>query len=247
MLCASATSTRAGRQRSPQGNEVWVAPSSGLLTRLDAATGRPVHAVDPNASPAGVDVGDGAVWVTDDQADNVTRVDPTGLLTPIAVGNGPTGIAVGEGGVWVADSFDNRVVSDRPGHAVGERHDPGGALAQLASRSAPASVWVANSGDGTVTRIDPRTDRVLATIRVGGSPQAITVADGRVWVTVDAQTIDQAGGVGGGTLRMGDRVSTLTAWTRPCRTLAGSWPVLYATCAKLFNYPDASGTAGGRS
>ena len=73
-------------------------PSSGLLTRLDAVTGRADHAVDPDAGPAAVDVGDGAVWVTDDQADNVARVDPTGLVTQIPVGNGPTGIAVGAGG-----------------------------------------------------------------------------------------------------------------------------------------------------
>jgi YVTN family beta-propeller protein len=47
-------------------------------------------------------------------------------------------------------------------------------------------VWVADSGDGTVTRIDPRTNRVLATIPVGGRPQPITIAEGRAWVTVDA-------------------------------------------------------------
>ena len=65
------------------------------------------------------------------------------------------------------------------------------------------SVRVANSGDGTVTRIDPNTNTVQATIAVGGSPQAIMVADGRVWVTVDAQSIaPDRGGSGGGTLRM---------------------------------------------
>ena len=54
------------------------------------------------------------MWVTDNGANNVTRVDPTGLLTSIAVGNGPTGIAVGAGGVWVADSLDGAVVRIDP-------------------------------------------------------------------------------------------------------------------------------------
>ena len=63
------------------------------------------------------------------------------------------------------------------------------------------SVWVANSGDGTVTRINPTTDKP-ATITVGGSPQALTVADGRVWVTVDQRSIAPTIGSGGGTLHV---------------------------------------------
>ena len=226
-----------------RGNAVWVAPSSGLLTRVDAATGRPVQRVDPNSGPAAVDVGDGAVWVTDDQADNVTRVDPTGLHTPIAVGNGPTGIAVGEGGVWVADSLDNKVSRIDPGsRSVTDTIPVGRSPSGVAIGG--GSVWVANSGDGTVTRIDPRTDSVLATIPVGGSPQAIAVADGRVWVTLDAQTVKSA--AGGGTLRweIGFDVGGLDPAVS--YGLRESWQVLYATCAELLNYPDASGPAGGR-
>ena len=72
--------------------------------------------IDPNSGPAAIAVGgDGAVWLTDTEANNVTRVDPTGLITPIAVGNGPTGIAVDDGGVWVADSLDDTRRADRPG------------------------------------------------------------------------------------------------------------------------------------
>ena len=225
-----------------RGNAVWVAPSSGLLTRLDAATGRPGHAVDPNAGPAAVAVGDGAVWVTDGIAGTVTRVDPTGQLTPIAVGDGPSGIAVGEGGVWVADSVDNKVTRIDPGsRSVTSTTSVGRSPSGVAVGA--GSVWVANSGDGTVTRIDPRTAKPLATIHLGGSPQAITVADGRVWVTVDAQTIRVP--AGGGTLRreIGFDFDSLD----PALAYAGpSLQLLYATCAKLLNYPDASGPAGGR-
>jgi YVTN family beta-propeller protein len=46
------------------------------------------------------------------------------------------------------------------------------------------AVWVANAGDGTVSRIDPRTARVVATIQVGHRPQGVAVAGGAVWVTV---------------------------------------------------------------
>ena len=200
------------------------------------------HQLDPNASPAGIAIGDGAVWLTDTEADNVVRVDPTGLLTPIPVGNGPTGITVGAGGVWVVDSLDDAVVRIDPG--------TGSVTATIPVGPSPAgiafgagSVWVANSGDGTVTRINPNTNSVQATIAVGGSPQALTVADGRVWVTVDAQSIaPNRGGSGGGTLRIVSS-KTSTPWI-PRSRLTLSQQLLYATCAQLVNYPDKPGPAG---
>lgn len=80
-----------------------------------------------------------------------------------------------------------------------------------------------------------------ATITVGGSPQALTIADGRVWVAVDAQSIAPTpAGSGGGTLRM---VSSSDAgFMDPA--LPAPTPLLYATCAQLVNYPDRARAAG---
>jgi YVTN family beta-propeller protein len=224
-----------------QGDTLWVAPSSGLLAHLDPATRKVVGRVDPNSGPTAIAAGDGAVWVTDSEANNVTRVDPTGLLTPIAVGNGPTGIGVSDGGVWVADSLDNAVVRIDPnGRSVTTTIPVGRLPAGIAVGA--GSVWVANSGDGTIDRIDPRTGTVRARIAVGGSPQEITIADGRAWVTVDAQTTHQANlSSGGGTLRMDapydvDSMDPALAY----RTL--SQQLLFVTCAKLLNNPDQPGT-----
>ncbi|MGZ6638457.1 MAG: BTAD domain-containing putative transcriptional regulator [Solirubrobacteraceae bacterium] len=185
-----------------QGNSVWVAPSTGLLTRLNPTTGAKRTQLDPNASPGGIAIGEGATWLTDTEANNVVRVDPSGLPTPIAVGNAPTGIAAGAGGVWVADSLDDAVVRIDPDtRSVIARIPVGRSSAGVAVGA--SSVWVADSGDGTVTRIDPLTDKVQATIPVGGSPQAITIADGKAWVTVDEQSIAQSRGApDGGTLRL---------------------------------------------
>jgi peptide/nickel transport system substrate-binding protein len=227
------------------GNSIWVAPSSGLLTRLDAATGAVIQpGIDPNAGPSGIAVtNDGAVWLTDSEADDVVRVDPTGLLTSIPVGNGPTSIAAGAGAVWVIDSLDDAVVRINPNsRSVTGMIPVGDSPAGIAVGE--GSVWVANAGDGTVTRIDPATGRVQATIHVGGSPAALTVADGRVWVAIDAQSIAPGGsGAGGGTLRIvsGEDVDSMDP------AVAGlllSQQLLYATCAKLLNYPDRPGAAG---
>jgi YVTN family beta-propeller protein len=44
------------------------------------------------------------------------------------------------------------------------------------------SVWSANRGDGTVSRIDPDTNRVTATIEVGGEPWGLAYGAGSIWV-----------------------------------------------------------------
>ena len=46
------------------------------------------------------------------------------------------------------------------------------------------AVWVANAGDGTVSRLDVATNSVTSTISVGHRPQGIAVANDLVWVTV---------------------------------------------------------------
>src|SRR5438067_315320 len=44
------------------------------------------------------------------------------------------------------------------------------------------SLWTANYGGGTVSRVDPVNHRVVKTIQVGVQPAAITFAAGSVWV-----------------------------------------------------------------
>jgi YVTN family beta-propeller protein len=44
-------------------------------------------------------------------------------------------------------------------------------------------VWVANSLDLTVSKIDPATDRVTALIGVGDGPGAIVAAGNAIWVS----------------------------------------------------------------
>jgi YVTN family beta-propeller protein len=229
-----------------QGNAVWVAPSNGLLTRLDALTGA-VHAqVDPNASPSGIAVGEGAVWLTDSEPDsetnNVIRVDPTGLLKAIPVGNGPSAIAAGDGGVWVVDALDETVVRIDPATSSVTTTIPVG-RSPSGVAVGDGAVWVANSGDGTVTRINPITSKGT-TITVGGSPQALAVAGGRVYVTVDARSIAPSpAGSGGGTLRMVS-FNDVDSMDPALAADPLSVPLVYLTCAGLLNYPDRPGAAG---
>jgi peptide/nickel transport system substrate-binding protein len=227
-----------------QGNAIWVAPLTGLLARLDAVSGRIIKQRDPNASPAGIALGDGAVWVTDGDANNVTRIDATGLRTPVPVGNGPSAIATGAGSVWVTDTLDDAVVRIDPAtNAVTNTIAVG--RSPEAITVADGWVWVANAGDGTVTRIDPSTGKVAASIAVGGSPRAITVAGARAWVTVGQPPINRELAASGGSLRM-EMPSAFPELDPALAYAGGAWQLLYATCAKLLNYPDRPGPAGNR-
>ena len=229
-----------------QGHSVWVAPSNGLLTRLDALTGAVRRQVDPNASPSGIAVGEGAVWLTDSEPDsetnNVIRVDPTGLVKTIPVGNGPSAIAAGDGAVWVVDAFDETVVRIDPETwsvtaTIPVGHSPAGVAV------GDGAVWVANSGDGTVTRINAITHKTT-TISVGGSPQALTLVAGRVYVTVDARSLPPTpAGSGEGTLRMAS-FNDVDSMDPALAATPLSLPLIYATCAGLLNYPDRAGAAG---
>jgi YVTN family beta-propeller protein len=224
--------------------DVWVAPTAGPLAKLDPRTDRVVSQINPNAMPTGLAVGAGAVWMTDSEADNVIRVDPSGVVTPVPVGNEPSGIAVGDGGVWVADTGDDAVVRVDPSTDAVTTTIPVG-QAPTGVAVGAGSVWVTDSDDGTVERIDPKSERVLATIAVGGSPQAIVIADGRAWVTVDARAVPPVGHVtnASGTVRL-DSVGDVTSMDPALAYDPLADQLLYATCAKLVNYPDRPGPAG---
>lgn len=222
---------------------VWVAPYAGLLTRLGSVSSHVDQRVNPSAEVTELAVGAGAEWVSDNEADEVIRIDPTGLTIPIPVGHNPTGITAGGGSIWVADTGDDAVMKINPSTNASVDTIPVG-HAPLGVTYGAGSVWVANSGDGTVSRINPRTDRVTQ-ISVGGSPQAVVVAAGRAWVTVDAPEFP-SGGARGDTLR---EVFNDTAFTGLDPAIADdlySWQLLYATCAKLLNYPDKAGAAASR-
>ena len=78
------------------------------------------------------------------------------------------------------------------------------------------AVWTLNQGDGSVSRIDPKTNKVVATIEVGvpGGGGEIAVGEGSVWVTsfefpisrIDPSTnnvVQQFFGQGGDAIRVG--------------------------------------------
>src|SRR5207244_1422332 len=106
------------------------------------------------------------------------------------------------------------------------------------------AVWVANSLDGTVSRIDPGTNTVVPTIDVGNGPVGIAYAGGSIWVANTGDdtitSIDAASGkptktvpiaatelaFGAGTLWASERTANRVARIEPATgSVVGTIPV----------------------
>jgi YVTN family beta-propeller protein len=44
------------------------------------------------------------------------------------------------------------------------------------------ALWIANNGDGTLSRLDPASQKVTTTIQIGGAPAGVAASDSAVWV-----------------------------------------------------------------
>lgn len=73
------------------------------------------------------------------------------------------------------------------------------------------SIWTANFFAGSVSRIDPSTNRVISTIHTGGQPGYMTVSPGAVWVTESGST---SGGDGHTVVRIDPATNRVTARIR---------------------------------
>ncbi len=176
------------RRRQGQPATALEAEGEFFLASLEfAALSRPavVATIEVQRDPQGV-VADGrAVWVAELANGSVARIDPrtNSVAKRYPIGPRPVGLAISEGAVWVTVNGANEVwtidvqadeVSGRP---IKVGREP------LDIAVGWGSVWVTNVANGTVSRIDPRTRQVIATIPVGSEPSGLAVGTTGVWVT----------------------------------------------------------------
>ena len=163
---------------------VWVINvTRGTLSRLDAGSGSVTRVVPVGASPNGVGVNGASVWVTSASSPQVLKISATGerVLDTVPLRAPASAIAVGPGTVWVAvDTRDAVAKIDVRSSRV--EWIPVGSRPTGLSVTDDA-VWVANSGSNTVSRIDPGTNELAATIRVPERPYGIAADSQGVWVT----------------------------------------------------------------
>jgi YVTN family beta-propeller protein len=108
----------------------------------------------------------------------------TAVYQWIPVGGSPQGIAVGEGAVWVTDVVNSQVLRiTRPGYGFHVETTIPVGNGPVGVAVGEGAVWVANAKDNTVSRIDSKTNKVVATIPVGTRPLLVAVGQDAVWVT----------------------------------------------------------------
>ena len=174
----------------------------------------------------------GMLWVLSDQEGTLSYIDPrTNLLAGrVQVKPNSYGLAAGFGSVWVSNTGGWR--GTIPGSLQRVDANAKVVIATIPVGTKPlflaageGGVWVINQGEGTVSRVDPSTNQVAATIEVGvdGSGGDIAVGYGKVWVraskvllsVIDAETnqVVQRYGptAGSGGVRVGHGGAWITA------------------------------------
>jgi ABC-type branched-subunit amino acid transport system substrate-binding protein len=178
-------------------------PLGNGVAALDPSSGKVDSFVESREVPGNVAVGEGAVWMLENERASVARIDPeTKRVTKRFKTEGvPSELAVGEGAVWVGEAGGGDVVNATvrvarldpdSGRVTGTarlRGGTGGLPVAGAPRIAvgAGAVWAANP-DGSISRIDPETGRIEATI--GTDLGAFTIAAGKegVWFVGDANS-----------------------------------------------------------
>ena len=160
-----------------------------FLMRIDPLTNT-VSARLPLEGAYGVAVGAGAIWVASAR-EHLWRVDPVRMQVTARIAmDQPHGVAATADAVWVTRETRGR------SEVMVERVDPSRNVvtASIATGSSGATVagvaigtklvWVGGGGDGTVTGIDPATNTVRTTVRVGGRSFQSLADDGAgtLWV-----------------------------------------------------------------
>ncbi|HEX3623083.1 MAG TPA: Hsp70 family protein [Acidimicrobiales bacterium] len=194
---------------------LWLAGPSGV-TRFDPSTNQVKQAVRVGdvGDSRRVAFGAGAVWVTDQEASQLARIDPaTNAVTDtIPLGGKPQDVLVTAGAVWVSLPDDGVVV----------RVDPTtDELTQVHVRGKPGYLaygggvlWVSDAANSTLARIDPVKLVVSGDAASGGCPNFVAADDASVWVQDECMTtmvfrVDPASGKVAGTATVGNNAKAV--------------------------------------
>jgi DNA-binding SARP family transcriptional activator len=169
---------------------LWRLEDPGELLQIDPSTMRLKRTI-PIGFAGDIAVAGNGVWVSGD-TNTLVRVDPIygtvaqrirlphhGLGRPRNAG----GVAFGASSVWVAQGHSRVLRIDPAGGRIRRVFDvpDAGVLA-----FGGGAVWVGSSELGKLTKIDPRTNAIVATVSVGPSICCLAVGGGYVWAANDS-------------------------------------------------------------
>jgi YVTN family beta-propeller protein len=166
---------------------VWVANlNDKTLYRINPRTRqveRPIPMQD--VVPSDIAAGEGGVWIANGPYNQVVRVSPDAnevvdkIATDDCAGYDAS-IAVGEGAAWFVCATGLARI-DATTNDI--RKFPYLGLTPRGIAFGLEAVWVSNSGENTVSRINPHTGEVTDTLDVAGDPRGLAVGEEAVWVS----------------------------------------------------------------
>ena len=184
------------RQVAVSAGAVWVANGGGpSVSRIDPSTNRVVATIGVGPASAAselmsVTAGGGAVWVGVPNLNAVVRIDPATnrVVSRIRASGQPCGfLAAGRNAVWAAGAHCGDYVTRINPHSnrrVGQVK--GNLFAPIGLALGFGSLWIADLDAKTIDRVNVRTSRIVARLRVGGLPIRLGVGFGSVWVRDDS-------------------------------------------------------------
>ena len=154
------------------------------LAVLALAASQPhvVARVETGAGPGGATAAFGAVWVANDRAGTIARIDPrTNRITRrIRLRPGVFSLTHGFGALWVVNYDRDTLTRVEP--RSGRKHTVRVGATPFDVLAAYGRVWVTAWEAGTLVEVDPHSLRVLRRTNVGPRPTGLRVAAGGVWV-----------------------------------------------------------------
>jgi ABC-type oligopeptide transport system substrate-binding subunit len=220
---------------------IWLTRGAEVV-RVDGTSGRVVHRFPLPVTATLLAFANGRLWAASSQNGQVEEIDPaTNRIAARAKLHGwVSALAVGDNSVWATVVPDDVVFRLSADDASIEATQPAG-RDPAALSTAPGVLWVADGAGRALTRLDISTGRRTA-MPLDGTPQMVREHVGLLWVSAAPDPPPAAGVVNGPELRVAvpDTLDLEPATGTPPELAQ----LLYSTCAKLLNYPDAPGAAG---
>jgi len=165
------------------GGAVWATRDDGVVSRIDPGSGKVQRTRRVGERPIRVAVDGLGAWIANADSDTVSELDAHSgrVRRTVAVGDRPSSVAVTPDAVWVATDRGGTLerIDRRRGEVVA-RIDIGAAIGTGRQVAAGlGAIWV--TGTDNVSRVDPATNAITATVRVD-SPNDVTVGHDAVWV-----------------------------------------------------------------
>jgi len=175
---------------------IWVANGGGpTVSRIDPLRNRVVATIRVGTARdasqlIGLTARAGAVWVGVPNRKAVVRIDPgtNAVVSTIHLSAEPCGfLAANKDAVWAAGAHcGNHVARINPRSNRQAGQVKGALSAPIGLALGFGSLWVADLDAKTIDRVNPRTGRIVARLRVGGLPIRLGIGFGSVWVRDDS-------------------------------------------------------------